>query len=164
MKITTTIINCHGAMLEVCAFLRPLWPFDLPLDKWPTFCGAGDGIGDIIVPDSLHGCHIAPACFQHDIEFSVCPNTRAAFLAANWRFYRNLRALCVVQTSGIRRIRVEIDCLIYYAAVSTAGRKFFKASAIEKTVCVDPLKHPVVFSKLHRLAKVACLNLPDEVI
>jgi len=43
-------ISYWGADLTIPDFLEPLWPHDLPPEAWPTFCGAGQGWGDAIVP------------------------------------------------------------------------------------------------------------------
>ena len=91
--IEFTTIRYLGATLVIPAFLPPLWPYQMPIEKWPTFCGAGDGIGDKIVPDRIHGVQMAPACFTHDIEWAVTPNTLKAFMLANWHFLRNCLAL-----------------------------------------------------------------------
>ena len=154
-------INCHGSMIEVYAFLRPLWPFELPLDRWPTFCGAGDGFGDWIVPDTFHGECVSPACLQHDLDWILCENSISGFLRSNFRLYRNLRSLALPKLSGITRLRAELDCVIYFAAVSTVGKKFFKADPDDRIVVEDPLDHPTVQSKLRRLATVACLGFND---
>jgi len=58
---TVKIIR-YGAQMEVADFLEHLMPDepDLPLNMWPTFCGAGDGIGDRLVPDIIGGICISP--------------------------------------------------------------------------------------------------------
>lgn len=54
-------VEYYGAKLTMPSFLVALFPVDLPAKKWPTFCGAGGGFGDRVVPDRIHGVRLAPA-------------------------------------------------------------------------------------------------------
>jgi len=151
--IEFTTIRYLGATLVVPSFLVPLWPYQMPIEKWPTFCGAGDGFGDKIVPDHICGVNMAPACFTHDIEWAVTPNTLKAFMLANWHFLRNCLALIAASDLGwLNKQRARARCLGYFAAVSTVGAWCFKADAEDLIVVKDLYTHPVVKAKLHRLA------------
>jgi hypothetical protein len=89
----TTTVNYAGAELDVPLFIANDWPFDLPLTAWPSFCGAGKGFGDWVVPDVVCGVLSSCVCYEHDCSWAVAPVNFPGFLAANVRFYKNLRSL-----------------------------------------------------------------------
>lgn len=150
-----TTINCFGGIIEIPAFMRQLWPFEIPLEKWPSFCGTGDGMGDRIVPDTICGAWVQPACFVHDLDWAAGANSIWSEISSNWRLYRNLRSLCAAQLSGIKLWRAYARCLLYWAAVSTVGHVLFKAGELDRVVTDDPLDQPVVRDKIKRLARVS---------
>lgn len=146
-------IRYLGATLISPTFLVPLWPYQMPIEKWPTFCGAGEGFGDNIVPDHIHGVQMAPACFLHDIEWAVTANTLGAFMTANYHFLRNCLALIgASDLSWCRKQLARVRCLGYFSAVSTIGAICFKADPEDLVEVEDLYTHPVVKAKLHRLA------------
>lgn len=147
-------IDYLGAQLEVIDWLAAMWPHDLTLEKWPSYCGAGRSLPDWIIPDNLYGANVAPACFSHDIDWIIALDTYLEFQAANNRFLRNLNALCKAQLSGWKYIKARGICLLYWAAVSTVGMKHFAPSYAPETY---PMDNPDIREKLHRLA-MANLN------
>ena len=61
----------------------PAWYFDIPYEeRQKGRCGAGDGIGEKLVPDHLLFVKITAACQIHDKEWSPewNPNIKAALL------------------------------------------------------------------------------------
>ena len=150
-----TKINCHGANLTVPEFLVPSWPYDLPLDKWPTFCGSGEGWGDAIVPDRIHGVPIGPAGLCHDIEWACSSRNLSAFMGSNGRFFLNITAL--IQASNLptwEMIRALIKAgVIYLAAVSTMGVLFFSWFSKRRREDLNPFENPTVKSRLAKLKK-----------
>lgn len=58
--IETTVITYGGAQIEIPEFLKDYWPLDQPLEEWPSFCGAGEGLGDKIVPEHICGVCVSP--------------------------------------------------------------------------------------------------------
>lgn len=146
--MTTSTIIYAGAILEVPDFLVDLWPHELPLSDWPTYCGAGDGLGDRIVPDSIWGARVCPACFIHDIDWAIADGSYRAFQAANNRFKRNLVALTDAQLYSQVRIAAKIRCNTYWLVVSSpVGWRNYEPSGS------DPYTNPVVKDKLFRLAR-----------
>lgn len=143
------IVYC-GAKLTVSSFLieNDLWPFDMPLAAWNTFCGAGEGWGDALVPDTIHVVNISPACFQHDIDFCVSGRNWIAFMAANKRFRKNIVALTDAHLEGFHRYEAQVMAYAYYAAVTRLGWPSFCPDATPETWA----ESPAVKSKLHRLA------------
>lgn len=152
-----------GAKLTVPEFLVPLFPTTLPAKKWPTFCGAGNGMGDAVIPDKIRGVSMSPACFVHDIDWAATPYTIKEFAGANWRFLKN--CLSLIGASGMSRLPkllARCRCLIYFAGVSTFGLFSFLASSTVPFDESDPLKHPTVRARLKRLA-YADIGLADEI-
>ena len=147
-------IACFGAILSVPEFLAPIWPYDLRPEEWPTFCGGGEGIGDRIVPDTIHGVSISPAGLVHDIDFAVLPKTFPSFMAANGRFFLNSAALIMASDlttwKMIRALNRAMTA--YLVAVSTVGVLFFTWFTDRKE-STDPINHPVVKSRLKKIAE-----------
>ena len=99
--------------------------FDVSLDEFPAFCGAGSGFGEKVVPDSLLGIRMAPACFFHDICFSI-GESWADFHYANGAFRHNLLALIDHQAGPLRRWICRHVAMEYFTAVETAGALVFR--------------------------------------
>lgn len=152
-----------GATLTAPEFLAPLWPIDLSPERWPTFCGAGDGLGDRIVPDSICGVRISAACFIHDIDWATSPDTFQEFMAANGRLFLNSTAIILASDLTVwRKIRaIHRAAAAYLFAVCTVGKLFFKWSDDDRAMTTDPYHHPIVKARLKRLAQ-ADMGLTDE--
>lgn len=150
MAHATIIYN--KAKLTVPLWLESLWPHDLPMHRFPSFCGAGEGFGDMIVPEDIFGVCISPACFIHDVDWACSPDTISEFLAANFRFARNIRAL--ILSSSLTWWKKEIAVVRAYTfwlgAVTTIGALCFDPLGESFT---EPLDNPEVQAKLRRLAK-----------
>lgn len=99
----------------------------------PNCCGAGEGIGNILVPENTLGLRISPACFIHDYDFKFAEPTWEAFHAANSRFLHNLISIVQVtsESSVLRHLRLY-RCVTYYNAVDTVGNKVFWAMKREQ--------------------------------
>lgn len=144
-------IRYAGATLTIPEWLAPLWPYDLPLNRWPSFCGAGDGVGDAIVPESIRGVRVSPACFIHDVDWATSPDTISEFLASNFRLARNIRALILASSLPWwkKELAVVRAYTLWLGGVTTIGALCFDPLGES---FVDPLDNPVVQEKLHRLA------------
>lgn len=140
-------IEYHGAALELSTFLAPLLPHNLPLKDWPTYCGAGKGPGDWLVPDRIEGAYIQVACFQHDIDWALSSGTREEYEQSNMRFLRNLRRLVRLQITDEDELSDALwNCEVYYIAVSSpVGFSCYEPTG------TDPFTNPVVREKLRRL-------------
>lgn len=141
----------RGAKLTIPEWLAPLWPYDLPLHRFPSFCGAGDGFGDAVVPEDIFGVCISPACFIHDVDWACSPDTIREFLAANFRLAKNIRAL--VLASALPWWKKEIAVAraygLWFTAVSTVGALCFDPMGESFE---SPLDNPEIQKKLRRLA------------
>ena len=110
--------------------------------SFPTnFCGAGKGLGELIVPDYIFGptrflkfigmdisIKIAPACYIHDADWDCAEPTWDAFHEANDRFHRNLEAIIDKKARcDLVRARAMYRPVTYKNAVDTVGRSVFWA-------------------------------------
>lgn len=100
-------------------------PLEFPWDKWekfPTYCGAGRGIGDLVVPDVIFGLKVSPVCFIHDVDFALGPPTWEGFHAANYRFLNNLNNAIRYRSQNIilQHLRMY-RAVTYFNAVDTVG-------------------------------------------
>ena len=100
------------------------------------------------MPDNIFGVNISPACFQHDIEYSVNDRNWLAFMAANWRLRQNIIALTDAHLTCAEREAAHVIADDYYVAVMAFGWHNFKPDATEE----NWRQSEIVKSKLHRLA------------
>lgn len=112
-------LKYHDALIEVPGFLSSMLPENLPLDHWPSFCGAGDGIGDWIVPDRIKRTCISDACMVHDIDWSIADGSWRMFQADNNRFLRNLISRLISKLNGWMLVRSLIWAVVYWLVVSS---------------------------------------------
>ena len=99
---------------------------DLVVEDYGTYCGAGRGFGDIIVPDTIWGLNISPACAVHDEMWRIADSTWEAFHASNSIFLRNIISLIQTQSknSFLKRLRMY-RAVTYYNAVDSIGKNIF---------------------------------------
>lgn len=117
--------------------VRPLGDFRWchpAFDGFPACCGAGTAgtIGNDIVPESILGMKVSPACFVHDWMFNKAPRTWANFHYANSVFLVNLLEINRARGgSWFMRYARKPLILGWYAAVSSAAgsRIFFSIGA-----------------------------------
>lgn len=146
----TVNITHDGISLQVPTFIvaNDLWPHQLPWPSWPSFCGAGEGLGDYIVPDHIFSLNISPICFIHDCEYAVNNKNWLAFYSANLRLRNNIKSAVDAKMHGPERIAGHVISDEYYLAVMTMGWPNFTPDApVERWFESQTLK-----SKLHRLA------------
>ncbi len=94
---------------------------------YPSFCGAGDGIGDKIVPEYIGGMRCSHICHIHDDWWERCEATKLAFIRSNIAFGYNLITYLSTGRGTLReRAWRVIKAAGYVAAVSTIGWGIFK--------------------------------------
>lgn len=146
-------INYLGASLEVQSWLKPLWPYDMQFDNWPSFCGAGEGIGDWLIPDGIDHADISPACFIHDMDFATLPRQWWPFQCANNRLYSNIVALVETQIVDKKKLSDAYSkARRYWIGVSVFGWWHFSPES------ENPWQNKTVREKLNRLAKAQLLR------
>jgi len=165
-------ISYWGADLTIPDFLESLWPHDLPPEAWPTFCGAGQGWGDAIVPDKIGKVYLNPAGLCHDVEWACSAKNLSAFMGANGRFFLNCVELVLATDLAVwPKIKMLTSVTgIYLTAVSTMGILFFSWFTKNRKEDVNPLENPTVKDRLKRLAtarnnywaKILASRLPDN--
>lgn len=123
--VQTIIYNARGVAIKL---VSPLGFIDenLVVEDYDTYCGAGKGFGDIIIPDTMWGLNISPACAIHDEMWKVAPPTWEAFHASNSIFLRNIISLIVSQSKSkfLKRLRLY-RAVTYYNAVDSVGQNIF---------------------------------------
>lgn len=94
-----------------------------------TRCGAGDGWGDKIVPESIWGIVVTLACFVHDFMWEISEATWKDFHHSNSVFMINI--ISIVQALSYNNKWNPLKALrmyraaTYFNAVDSAGQKVF---------------------------------------
>lgn len=109
-------------------------------DNFPVnFCGAGKGIGELLVPDYILGftrffkwvgldysIKISPACAGHDEDWLIAEPTWEAFKEANERFEENIEAIidCKARNEWMKA-QAMYRAITYSNAVTLHGEDIF---------------------------------------
>lgn len=98
------------------------------LDHFPSCCGAGDGIGNMLVPETMYFLRISAACYIHDLCWKIAENTWADFHQSNYIFLVNILAIIRAKSGNTitRRLRNR-RALKYFTAVDETGAMIFKS-------------------------------------
>jgi hypothetical protein len=94
-----------------------------------SYCGAGSGIGDLLVPEKVFGVRVTPACFVHDKMFEMGMPSLGDFKVCNAVFITNLTSLIAGQSHSSKlnllyHLRLY-RTVTYYNAVDTIGKKVY---------------------------------------
>ncbi len=115
----------QGAKVPIVAPVDIEFP-SMFLADYASYCGAGKGFGDVIVPETMWGLTITIACYVHDQMWEMCAPTWEAFHFSNSVFLRNILA-CInnqSKSSMLKRLR-NYRAVTYYNAVDAFGKKIF---------------------------------------
>lgn len=100
-------------------------PYD-KFDNMSSYCGAGKGIGDFIIPEKVLGLSISVSCFYHDISWDFSEPTWEAFHASNSKFLSNTNSIIRVKSNNITLEHLRYyRAVTYHNAVNTLGAYFF---------------------------------------
>lgn len=126
----TTIKILKGMYGETVSLLAPVnleFPYEFVTD-FDSYCGAGDGFGDNIVPDKIWGIPVSPACFIHDYMWKYAEPSWRDFHHSNSIFLHNLNELIRSQSKStiLKKFRMY-RAVSYYNAVDSVGSKVFWA-------------------------------------
>ena len=140
----TSTILIEGCELIIPTSIKKFWPTQIAIDDFPSFCGAGNGFGDRIVPEKTIGLKVSPACFVHDLSWEICELSWAGFHQSNSIFLHNLQQIIINRSSSeiLKMIRLY-RAVTYFNAVDSVGAHFFW----ERKETLDPRKNPVVQEK-----------------
>ena len=97
------------------------------LNAFPNCCGAGDGFGEMMIPETMYGLRISAGCHIHDESWRLAEATWADFHQTNSMFLHNNLAIIRIKSrnSFIRRLRNH-RAVTYYDFVDITGAKVFK--------------------------------------
>ena len=104
-------------------------PLEIPyknFEEFPSFCGAGKGIGDFIVPETVLWLKITPACYLHDIGWELADPTWMDFHAYNSMFRSNIDSIIHYKSNNtlFEHLRYY-KSVTFFSAVDTLGAYFF---------------------------------------
>jgi len=99
-----------------------MWPVGATALNFPDCCGAGNGLGNYLVPDTFYGLCVSAACWIHDQMFTLAEATWKSFYFCNEIFLENLKRIIHFYSSNfvMRQLR-EIRAYEYFAAVALPG-------------------------------------------
>jgi hypothetical protein len=119
-------------------------PLEFPyktFEEFTSYCGAGQGLGDIIVPERIFGLKISPACYIHDVSWEIADASWTEFHQTNSIFLNNILEIIRYKSSSwiLEHIR-NYRAITYYNAVNTIGTKLFWATKkAQGLLTPDPL-------------------------
>lgn len=101
------------------------WPAP-NVELFGDYCGAGTGIANTLVPETIWGIKISPACFIHDVMWERAEPTWADFHHSNSVFWHNINTLVMEQSKSktLGRLRLY-RAVTYYNAVDSIGASIF---------------------------------------
>lgn len=126
-QIKTGLKLFDGVPLRVPIINSNLVEFPHPTFKgFPTYCGAGSGFGDWIVPDRAMGLSLSPACFIHDLCWGLA-TTWGEFHQSNMIFLENMRSIISHRSHDRfeKFLRYTIAFLYYSVVNNTIGAYIF---------------------------------------
>jgi len=97
------------------------------IEDFGAFCGAGKGIGQKLVPETVYMLVISAACFFHDMSWEFSDGSWDDFHQSNSIFLHNL--IAIIQKGSKNEL---LKCLrlyravTYYNSVDTIGAKIYK--------------------------------------
>ena len=119
------------------------YPYDT-LEAFDSYCGAGNGVGNWVVPESIFAIPIKHCCFTHDTMFEIGEPTWQDFWQSNKVFRQNIvRTIEALEPVDQRKDKYHEDRYYradtYYMAVnSDLGRFFYKRKKGVKRLIYDP--------------------------
>lgn len=137
----TQIIMFDGICLEATDQTAMVFPYDKYTYKtFPdNYCGAGNGLGERLVPDYIFGStrvfawcgldisiKISMACFLHDKEFEYAGPSVTEFVQSNDLLHKNIESIIKVKARNDYVLaRAMYRPVTYMNAVSILGRYVF---------------------------------------
>lgn len=100
------------------------------LKDFPSSCGPGEGIGELIIPDSLLGLCITPPCWIHDKSWSVAKASSDDYRISNLMFLANLFSVIkfrpiIFPLNLLKPFRFMLAVSYYEAVASETGESIF---------------------------------------
>jgi len=100
-----------------------------------SYCGAGQGFGDKIVPETAWGLYLTLACYVHDYMWDASTYSRHDFEQSNIVFFQNNVTIItkVSRSEVLKHIRLY-RAVTMYDAVDSLGWPIFKKLKEEQNV------------------------------
>lgn len=119
----TKVILIENVPLVVpVGYKPPAWL----LKDFPRCCGAGDGVGSIVVPETMWGLNVSAACHIHDFSWEVAAASWSDFHQSNSMFLRNIISIIRHKSANhIMRVLRNYRAVTYFNAVDEIGSKVF---------------------------------------
>jgi len=135
--IQTVKYNLGGPLLQIPMVNGSMirLPHDSYLD-FGSYCGAGDGIGNWLVPEVIHGyVRISAACWIHDEARKIEPSEEN-FIQHNRMLRDNILAIVDYELDQIQNINDHLAAcqmaMIYFGAVQKCSHiGYFKGECNE---------------------------------
>lgn len=99
---------------------------NVPLEEYPSYCGAGKGIGDLIVPETVWGLRIAVACHTHDDFWAKSEKSDRDYFLSNGIFLLNTLMVICNRSNLFLIMPRSYRAIKYFYAVNSIGKKYFK--------------------------------------
>ncbi len=117
--------SVHIEQVTLVAPVQCHIPF-LYLKDFPDSCGPGRGLGEILVPDSIFGLKISPACWIHDRSWVLAAPTWNDFHQTNYMLERNMQSIIIGRSkfTFLKYARLYRP-VTYFIAVDTIGIEHF---------------------------------------
>lgn len=105
------------------------------LQDFKSYCGAGDGIGDYIVPETMFFLKTSAACYIHDRMWEQADGSWEDFHYANSVFIHNLISIISYQSKStiLKHMRMY-RAVTYFNAVDSIGAGIYVAKHSKKIV------------------------------
>ncbi len=96
------------------------------LADFDTYCGAGDGVGDWLVPEKMFWLRVSAACFIHDYMWANSDGSWEDFHYSNSVFIHNLISIISYQSrfTLVKHARMY-RAVTYFNAVDSIGASIY---------------------------------------
>lgn len=103
------------------------------LSDFDTYCGAGEGIGDWAVPETLFFLKVSAACYVHDKMWEMADGSWADFHYSNSVFLSNLIAIISHESDStvLKHMRMY-RAVTYFNAVDSIGASIYASQHRDK--------------------------------
>jgi len=103
------------------------------LEDFESYCGAGDGIGDWLIPETMFWLKVSASCWVHDKMWSTANGSWEDFHYANSVFIHNLISIISYQSkSTILKHARMYRAVTYFNAVDSIGASIYMAMHKDK--------------------------------
>lgn len=130
--LISTVNTKKGTTKRFPVIARPETYFpSLVYEQWRpevlgSYCGAGTGIGDLIVPETVWGLYVTLACYIHDDMWEHAEPTRSDFEQSNEILRYNVSSIITNCSANrfMKHIRLY-RAVTMYNAVDRIGESIF---------------------------------------